>query len=353
MAIRLGEHVIWGHLRNIRKNSTHGSLCLKGEKGEEPFLLHFELTGNCDPDLSGKVVRFFCAGNPEELPPFDRSSLSGFQERQIGPTGTMTAQDWVRLMPCGVEEFIHRAKLGEPPPTRWVRRLYLEWHGQNGRVVVEMADPLVEWFPEDGKDEDKNEFWHLLPNLAPMPECAMRDAPLPDLEIFRVEAGEDPQAGHWSRTELNHSRNENAERPHYELDGEYPGEDFWDDDDECSPVDYEAMAETALVDECLEKEGVPLAELLGGLKGLPRGRTLRDDEAEAHLKPLLARLAMLNIAFDICEHFTPRAAYRVLTEHVLRRERGHPEMIGSGWVQHYCTHDYCRKCQDALNDMPF
>lgn len=365
MAIRLGEHVIWGHLRNNRKNSTHGSICLKSGVGGESFLFHFELTGDCHPDLRGKVVRFFCAGDPDELPPFDRSSHTGFQERQIGPTGTMTAQGWVKVMPCGVEEFTRRAKLGEPPPTRWVRRLCLEWHGQNGRVVVEMADPLVEWFPEGGKDEGKGEFWRLLPNLEPVPDCAMRAAPLPGLDIFPPEAaaGDDPRAGHWSRLDLTGSGDEEERFARDELDDDdpddYPDEDFFSGDDEPGEQcgEYESMAEAALVDGCLEKEGVPLADLLGGLKGLPRGKTLRDEEAEAHLKPLLARLAMLNIAFDICEHFTPRAAYRVLTEHVLRRARGHPEMSGSGWVQHFSTHDYCRKCQDEAvpqdDDLPF
>ena len=157
------------------------------------MLLH--LTGNCSPDLAGWHLRFqaknatvengFIAesssreiNDVESIPTSESLSASsdmnlkdseqisaedqfsddglnnigtessdicGLTWEQIGPTGTMTADRQVRVFDCSFEEFYRRVKLDEPPPTQWKRCLYLEWFSQNGRVVLELPDPVLEF----------------------------------------------------------------------------------------------------------------------------------------------------------------------------------------------------------------
>lgn len=136
MAFRLGEFVVYGELRNTRHYETFGVIVLRGDAPGQETVLRIELTGNCGRDLQGKFFRFTPGENDKGDAVFRMKEHRGFQDRQIGPTGTMTAQGWVRTLPCSAAEFMRRAELGEPPPTEWKNRLYLEWYGQNGRVVV-------------------------------------------------------------------------------------------------------------------------------------------------------------------------------------------------------------------------
>ncbi len=170
MALRLGDHVIRGEIFNDKPYSTHGWIELEGE--ETPLI--FELTGDCLPDLKGKHVYF--RANPEhdwEKPkPLDRALAKILHWHQIGPTGTITADSWVRAIPCPTEEFITRARLGEPPPTTWKRHFYMEWYSQNGRVVIELAGAIVETCvrPPDRKREDDDGEWEPLPMTTPEPQ---------------------------------------------------------------------------------------------------------------------------------------------------------------------------------------
>src|SRR5690606_19587138 len=63
--------------------------------------------------------------------------LQGFAWQQVGPTGVMTTQpdaaDKASLNPGAALASPQRAP-----------KLYLEWFGQNGRVVVEVDDPQIE-----------------------------------------------------------------------------------------------------------------------------------------------------------------------------------------------------------------
>ena len=144
MAFRLGDKVISGELFNTQNYSVHGWLALRG--ADQPLVLN--LTGNCDPDLRGKHIRFEARSVPERD---DSTScqanpdLSGIAWQQVGPTGTMTAARMVKVSDYPPAEFYIRSKLGEPPPTEWKRCLYLEWYSQNGRVVMELADPVLEF----------------------------------------------------------------------------------------------------------------------------------------------------------------------------------------------------------------
>ena len=186
MALRLNDLVVCGELLNTRKNCVHGYLGLRGF--ERPLV--FELAGNCAADLAGRHIRFEVRNQPdreERRPPergnesecgsemegegeggseceFESESksekarlaelnLTGLAWMQIGPTGTMTAARKVRVADCPPGELYARCKLGEPPPMTWKQCLYLEWFSQNGRVVVELVDPVIEVVePEQSPD---------------------------------------------------------------------------------------------------------------------------------------------------------------------------------------------------------
>ena len=60
---------------------------------------------------------------------------------------------------------------------------------------------------------------------------------------------------------------------------------------------------------------------------------------------LLTVMALIGVAFDICEHCSPREAYRILVREVLEKERGFGKLAGTDWVQHYATSDYCAACR--------
>ncbi len=359
MAFRLGEYVVFGLLDNRERNRTHGllTLCSLGTSG--PREVRFELTGDCNPDFRGKKIRFWCRQNPWECKPVDHVLFSGFQWRQIGATGAMTASDWVRVMPCGVEEFLRRKELGEPPPTAWVRRLYLEWYGQNGRVVVEMVDPLVEQRPDtdeiDGRHLAPDEIWVPLPNLAVMPDAALHNGPPAGLGITRISREEGvTRIEHWSKIS-GKSREEDEENE--EDPSEVLEEDFQDDEEldweEELEEDWEEeydeddfIEEMERMEECLETTGRPLCELWQSLDKPPAVETLDDEAVQAHLKSLIGQLALFNIAFNICEHCTPREAYRILTEEILPNHYGRPRLAGTGWITHFTTHEFCRECQE-------
>lgn len=158
MALRRADLVVCGEVIHSRKHSTHGWLGLRGF--ERPLI--FQLTGDPNPDLAGRHIRFEVRQKPgasgeSEQPPapeadsadekelLKRLNLTGLAWMQVGPTGTMTATRRVRVADCPPVELYLRCKLDEPPPMEWKNCLYLEWYSQNGRVVVELVDPIIEY----------------------------------------------------------------------------------------------------------------------------------------------------------------------------------------------------------------
>src|SRR5690606_23406248 len=132
MALRLSDLVVCGEIFNTSWYSVHGWLALRGREQ----VVHLQLTGNCAPDLAGWHFRF---ENPavegeHEAAPDQAALLQGFAWQQVGPTGVMTTQpdaaDKASLNPGAALASPQRAP-----------KLYLEWFGQNGRVVVEVDDP--------------------------------------------------------------------------------------------------------------------------------------------------------------------------------------------------------------------
>jgi hypothetical protein len=345
MATRLGEYAVYGELRNNTNYTTHGVIVLRGEEDDRGTVLRLDLTGDCDLDLKGRTFRFRPREADETGPIFRREDFPGFQDRQVGPTATMTARGWVRAMPCGAEEFVRRTQLGEPPPTEWARHLYMEWYGQNGRVVVEMAGPIIEECVRQPKGEDDEGEWAPLPHLAPPPDPAEQSAG-PEITLLRLEDG----IAHtkiFRPGEAQLSDAFAADDLQASLDRETAAIDRDIRDGDVSAAD-EDIAEADLMDWCIDRgEEQPVGSLLRTQdpSALPAGDALDDRAVELQLKLLLAELALVGVALDVCEHFSPRDCYRFLRDSILPECGVFKELIGTGWVQHVSTHESCPQCE--------
>ena len=325
---------------------------LRGAEAEEPQAIWFELTGDPGKDLLGKHIRFTVDEDEAEQKLFEPGEHEDLQMRQVGPTGVMTAQGWVRALPCPVEEFYRHCKLGERPPTVWKRHLYLEWYGQNGRVVIELAGPLVEECVREPKGEEDEGEWVELPNLAERPDLENDEKPAgPGITVVRRE-DDTVTTETWSpvKPEEADETDSPVAELQKQLDAESAaieralhGEDPLPDGD----VPYECE----LIDYCIEcAEERPITSLLGDAANLPPDDEFDDTEVEARLKALLGELALRGVALDVCEHFTPRDCYRLLREEMLQDTSIYEELIGTGWVQHISTWEYCPKCEAEFDE---
>jgi hypothetical protein len=347
MAWRLADFVVRGEILNTSKNSVHGCIHLEGH--EAPVMI--ELTGNCDPDLAGWHFRFEARprsdGKPADPPP----DLSNFAWHQIGPTGTMTAARQVKVFDCSAREFVIRCELNEPPPTRWVRCLYLEWYSQNGRVVIELPDPILEFVERvplpgvpmsNGKSDD-----------AQPPDAPGAGAPALSVTLIKPkdEGGAEIHHQLWASPDAV----DEAERAHDDEFGLVPQELQRLLDAQAAETDRAAgtedeaskdVREMELMDDQIENgEKAPICSLFEEPMQLPAADTLDDKQAERMLKSLLAQLALCGVALHICEHYTPREAYRFLVEKFLLKERFFPQLRGTQWVQNYMTSEYCAICE--------
>jgi len=106
------------------------------------------------------------------------------------------------------------------------------------------------------------------------------------------------------------------------------------------------MRETELMDYLItECDGQPIFTIFENPERLPKADDLSDGEAERLLKTLLGQMALFGIALDICEHCSPRDAYRFLVEEIAPEGTFHPEMRDTDWVQHFATSDVCPECE--------
>jgi len=129
MALRLNEMVVRGMIDNREKGKVSGELWLAGQGAP----IGFELIGNCDRDLAGRLVEF------TNRKPEPTASLRKLPD-QVGEAGTITAARKVRVIPEDIrlddltqEHFKH---------LDWTTLLYLEWFSRSdGRIVVEIVDP--------------------------------------------------------------------------------------------------------------------------------------------------------------------------------------------------------------------
>lgn len=322
MTWRIGELVEFGELLNTRKNTVHGWLKFRGR--EQLVLL--QLTGNCESDLAGRHLRFV-------VPPQRSDSHGGFDLRkfamqQVGPTGRMTA-----VAPSKPQENGGGPDLPTPA-------LFLEWFSQNGRVVLELQNAEIEFVDDESDDLEMSDD----------------DADALFFEVCDQPDDHDADYDTWSddgaldAPERDDPFGLFPEDLQSQLDSEFgdTGEtgDFPDlDESELTDEDRELLKQSRLLEELIAAgESVPIATIFDPpLKLLP-GYKLDDDSVERALKRVLARLARHGIALDMCEHYTPRDAYRLLLDTILKEEGTYPELSPTCYVQHFMTHEHCEHC---------
>ena len=320
MTLNLSDYVVAGEIINRRPNMTHGWIALRGQ--DQPLLV--QLTGNPSPDLVGKRFRFQI---PDERPPPDPPppplDAKQIAWQQIGPTGPMSVETTAE---------------GKP-------RVRLQWHSQNGHVLIEVNDPELEWVEDDEADAARQKELEAA-EAAERGEDAEDSAAL-DLGVGLPDEDEDDPYGLFPEG----------------LDEQLAGEEETDepakrreprDWSEVIPgIDDETKKMYEEWDEVTEgTKDVPLTEVFDPpIKIYPAEQlaALDDATAEATLKELLQRLALHGVALAICEHFTPRMAYRYLTEEILPEYGVHPRLPQIGWVQHYDTSEDCPECQARID----
>lgn len=359
MALRLSELVVRGELFNLRRNCVHGWLELRGFEQ----LLLFELTGNPRADLAGRHIRFQVrgSGGDETDAGEAETSLKGRMRaaglgnlawRQVGPVGDITADRRVRVTDCPPREQYLRSRLGEPPPTEWKPCLYLEWYSQNGRVVIELADPEIEYVAA--------REWPPLPAAEGAPVTGPLEIPTGD-ELAGASPGEscefeltDP-AGEdacdcadgddfgcgcdesWGVVPS--SLQQELDAQNRELDEALRGD----------AEENETIRELRLMDDLIDRgEGEPLGSLMDEVLKLPPPDQVTEEQARESLMSLLAALATYGVALHMCEHVTYRDAYRLMVEHLREEGKAYAELRGTGWVQHFDTAEYCTICEAEM-----
>jgi hypothetical protein len=377
MAHRIGQYILRGELRNTRTNGVFGWLEFAPDFG-----LHIELTGNLGGDLQNKHIRF---STPRGTAPdnFDQLELpeeiQSLADRQIGVVGDVVLRR-IRIPTIPVPEF---SKLPRPDQQRFSIEkdcLYLEWFSQNGRVVAEIIDPQIE-FIDDRSHPDAED-----PNSL---ESGPRNDGLPgnDLHSHLAEAylglgpgGEGVDHFDDDDHDLEDELEDGADEDPYglfdpdlqrEVSDALAAESAFDDNlvpdplldsespfsdlpkqkrswDEVIPgIDPETKAMYEQWDEIFEGEkDEPVAYLFETpLRLPPPDRVSSDDEAQTLVVSILAQLALLSVAVDVCEHFSPLQTYRLLMTEILPTAKVHPNLAASRMVQHYSTSDYCEACE--------
>jgi hypothetical protein len=326
MPLELGPYVIAGELINRRHNLTHGWLALRDS--EQPVILQF--TGDPSAELVGKRLRFSIPEDrPAPDPPPSPLNFDKIAWQQIGPTGEM------KIVPAD----------GQGKPEALLR---LEWFSQNGHVVVELLDPVLEWVENDDEDDAADDADEIAGELGD--EDAEEGI---DLGLDLPDDEEDDPYGLFPPgldDELSDDELAGAELPGEEAAalGESPaGPRDWD---EVIPgIDPETKRMYEDWDEVTHGTAdVPLREIFDPPIRLYTAEQLvefDDATVEAALKELLKRLALLGVAIGICEHFTPQKAYRYLAEEILPEYGVNPRLPQIGWVQHYDTSEDCPECQ--------
>ena len=341
MAYWLSDYVLSGEIFNTTNYSVHGWLELRG--WDHPLVL--QLTGNCSPDLAGWHFRFEARGTSGDASGgLEGLDVDALATQQIGPTGTMTAAPRIRkadFLEGGCGQSCSRRH--PAPPGKHC--LHLEWSGQNGRVVVELVDPVLEFVEFQDLNARGKGPAAVLPVEPELPDQAAGspcDAALPEVE----------DEGEFDDLLCGLEEEEEEEEDPYglfprdlqlQLDLGNPETDWSSLEDEDKP---QVIRELELMDELIENSpGVPLSELFDNPVKCPLPDQLDDEQVEAALKSLLAELARFGVALEICEHFTLRDAYQLLLEQICPEERAYPELRNTQWVQHHSTSDYCDQCQ--------
>lgn len=126
-----------------RNRERKSAILASGEEvASEPRLVMLSFVGNLHGELAGRDFRFEVRERdlPNPRPVLDEH----FHNDQVGPMGDSLYR-MVRVPLIPIEEFYMARKRGETPPEEQRASIYLEWYSQNGRVVLELLDPILEF----------------------------------------------------------------------------------------------------------------------------------------------------------------------------------------------------------------
>jgi hypothetical protein len=326
MAWRLGGSVVRGELFNLRLNSVHGWIELRDH--ESP--LRLELTGNFDESLGGKHLRFEARDAAAPASGAEQTNGAGvpldvaeLEPMQVGPTGDMILRQ------------VHA-----PPANRDVPCLHLEWFSQNGRIVLELLDPILEFVENEEDDDLDDEADESGLNLSAL---SLDD----DSDLFGEAPDDDDDLDDpfgLFPDDLEEQLAGSDEPEGTEGEPSPRGRSF-------AEVDEETQKQWALWDEMFEgKHDVPIQTIFDPPLRLYPSDKLDDAQVAQALRLVLARLAEYGIALNMCEHYSPREAYELLLDEILPNHGTYPRLRATGFVQHYMTSDFCPKCDAEFEE---
>jgi hypothetical protein len=236
----------------------------------------------------------------------------------------------------------------------WLPVLYIEWFSQNGRVVTELVDPMIEVLegppivqpeiPEDTGyrgsltvvrfDLTKGMTFR---NFFESEDDEEEETPDDDATPFDIAKADDEEDDEEEPLD-DYLDTLNAERDAAIRESAEASEDLDEDT-------RRFMEETRLMDRLIREEpGEPLGSLLEP-RSLPHPDTLDEKAAEAQVMALLVEMALMGVQLHMCEHFTYKQAYQFLVDEVFPEMRVHPELKGTGWVQCHDTSEACETCE--------
>lgn len=352
MPLQLGEFIVAGEIDNRRRNSVNGWFALDEERW-----IKIELTGNLGGELAGHRFRFEVnRANPFAL---DDETFQRIHLPQVGTPGvaSVRAPDEPALS-TGANSF----PAGEYP------RLFLEWHSQNGHLVVEIFRPHIEFdYPDDppGKPQAQN------PDESNSAEGSPSD-PFDDEseDPFNLlgEPSEEDDPYQLFEPDLEDairqsSADDDADTDEHDLgDPELgEGDSAFENVEDRSLRSWEEVIpgidpETKQLYEQWDEivygtRDEPLSTMFDPPIELPPvAQVTSEDRAESLIQTLLARLALHGVAIDVCEHYDYVSLYRYLMTEVLPIANIHPNLPASRWVQHYSTWESCPECERAFDE---
>lgn len=313
MALRLQDCVIDGYFGHPHRNLTMLRLALHGLD----TVLMADLVGAPGPQFQGRCFEFRARVPPDESAP--TSLPKGLMPMQVGAAGTMELR-MVKVPRTDdtSEEALLRHGFD------WKPCLYLEWYSQNGRVVIELVDPIIE--PTDDLPAPE----------APAPPGSEEEPTM--FSVSTVSVDDEGEAEIQTVTIRERDADESLDDYLERLDRQR--ENAWRGESDVANF----MAELEYADHLITNEsGEFIASMLEPQR-LPAVYDVDEERAEELVLSLAAQLALVGVGIHLCKHCTMLDAYRFLLEVVLQEGRTHPELKGMGWTMNYSYGETCAEC---------
>ncbi|MBL8817499.1 MAG: hypothetical protein JNL58_15850 [Planctomyces sp.] len=350
MALRLHNHVLRGEIRNSTQNSVYGYFVVAQEAANTRDarehgceIIHFSLTGNLKGELAGRSFRFDscheeCGGYFQQFP--SQRLDDHFRWRQVGSMGDGEIR-MIREVPHGVtiEEIASGTVRVPLEPTALC--LYFEWYGQNGRIVLEIVRPTIQFLEEPSR--------HLDVIQSGCSHSASRQA-----DTSQSLSGPPGGKTHQKNSILaSPSAPEHSARC-FGLDDNAPLFDQEIDEFRLNDDDYSEMTieEDELWEFDFASDNLPSISqpTLTSIVQTPPIRELNvdqltDEEAWEALGSILSQLALNGIALDMCPHCSPQRAINLLISKLLPETVAPPLLNDPGLILHLSTWDHCRICE--------